>query len=272
MSERRSLLILPAILLTLAAFFLPVLVFMVRSFSYPEWGLQNYREVWEDPVYLRVLWNTLEISGLVTFGCFILGYPLAHMIAGARPSLRRILVFVVLVPFWSSVLVRTFAWMVILQNRGVVNRALIALGAVDSPVHLIHNRIGVLIGMVQVLLPLMILPMYAVMSRIDGNYWDAASTLGASPVRNFLRVYFPMSLPGVAAGAVLVFIVSLGFYITPALLGGPGDTMISTLIVQQVGGLGNWGVGAALSCVLIGGVALTFLAAQIVGRSVQFKY
>lgn len=270
MHKQLWILVLPALFVTLAVFIYPVVAFLIRSVSYPVWGLQNYQAIFDGMVYYKVMWTTVEISLLVTIGCFILGYPLSHLIATAQPVWQRLLIFVVLVPFWSSVLVRSFAWMVILQNKGIINTWLLKLGIIDRPLQMIYDRTGVLVGMIHVLLPLMILPMYSVMSRIDPRYWDAAATLGATPARNFIRVYFPMSLPGVYAGSVLVFIVSLGFYLTPALLGGPGDTMIALLIVSQAG-LGEWGLAAGLSCILIAGVGVTYLLASTVGRSIRHE-
>lgn len=269
MYKRSWTLVLPVVVVTLVAFFLPIVAFLIRSFSYPQWGFQNYEQIFAQEVYFKVLWNTVEISVLVTLGCVALGYPLAQLIATSGKTAQRLLIFVVLVPFWSSVLVRTFAWMVILQNKGLINTWLLDLGIIRHPLQMIYDRTGVLVGMIHVLLPLMVLPIYSVMSRIDSRYWDAGATLGARPVRNFLKIYFPLSLPGVFAGSILVFIVSLGYYVTPALLGGPGDTMISSLIVQQVSALGQWGIAAALSCILIVGVVVTFIVGQLLRNAVR---
>jgi putative spermidine/putrescine transport system permease protein len=140
----------------------------------------------------------------------------------------------------------------------VINRALVGLGLVDTPITMVHNRVGVLVGMVQILLPFMVLPLYAVMVRINSSYTQAASSLGAPPVKNFIRVYLPLSWPGVVNGTVLVFVMGLGYFITPALLGGPGDTMIAQLIETEVADFGRWGVAGALAVVLLVGVAATF--------------
>jgi putative spermidine/putrescine transport system permease protein len=186
--------------------------------------------------------------------------------ANSSDRTRRLLVFVVLIPFWTSVLVRTFAWMVLLQRQGLINQMLIGIGLIEQPLALIYNRIGVLIGMVQVLLPFMVFPLYAVMVRIDKRYTDAAATLGAPPVRNFVRVYLPLSLPGVLTGSTLVFIISLGYFITPALLGGTGDTMIAQMIERQIANFGNWGLAGALAVVLlVSAVALLALVHRLVG-------
>jgi putative spermidine/putrescine transport system permease protein len=168
------------------------------------------------------------------------------------------LIFAVLIPFWSSILVRTFGWLVLLQQRGLINRWLMNLGLTDTPITMVHSRVGVLVGMVHILLPFMVLPLYAVMLRINPSYTQAAASLGATPVRNFWRVYLPLSWPGVVNGTVLVFVSGLGYFITPALLGGAGDTMIAQLIEIQVSEFGQWGIAGALALVLLFGVGVTF--------------
>jgi len=260
--DSRSWLVAPAAVLLLVVFVYPVFWLLLRSFSDPVWGLQNFRILIDRPVYLRALWNTVVVSGTVTFFCLLLGYPLAYTIANAGPKLRRLLVFAVLIPFWTSLLVRTFAWMVLLQQKGLINQTLLQLGLIDRPLTLIYNRMGVIIGMVHILLPFMILPLYSVLTRIDPGYTSAAASLGAPPVRNFLRVYLPLSLPGVLTGTVLVFVIGLGYYITPALLGGPGDTMIAQLIETQVAEFGRWGLAGALALILLLGTSVTFALVQ----------
>jgi putative spermidine/putrescine transport system permease protein len=260
--DSRSWLVAPAAALLLVVFVYPVFWLLLRSFSDPVWGFQNFRILIDRPVYLRALWNTVVVSGTVTFFCLLLGYPLAYSIANAGPRLRRLLVFAVLIPFWTSLLVRTFAWMVLLQQKGLINQTLMQLGMIDRPLTLIYNRIGVIVGMVHILLPFMILPLYSVLTRIDPSYTSAAASLGAPPVRNFLRVYLPLSLPGVLTGTVLVFVVGLGYYITPALLGGPGDTMIAQLIEAQVAEFGRWGLAGALALILLLGTSVTFALVQ----------
>jgi putative spermidine/putrescine transport system permease protein len=260
--DNRSWLVVPAAALFFVVFVYPVFWLLLRSFSDPVWGLQNFRLLIDQPVYLRALSNTVVVSGTVTVLCLLLGYPLAYTIANGGPRLRRLLVFAVLIPFWTSLLVRTFSWMVLLQQKGLINQILIQLGLIDHPLTLIYNRIGVIIGMVHILLPFMILPLYSVLTRIDPSYTSAAASLGAPPVRNFLRIYLPLSLPGVLTGTVLVFVVGLGYYITPALLGGPGDTMIAQLIEAQVAEFGRWGLAGALSLILLLGTSVTFVLVQ----------
>ena len=260
--DSRSWLVAPAVAVLGIVFVYPVFWLLLRSFSDPLWGLQNFRALIDHPVYLRALANTVVVSGTVTVFCLLLGYPLAYTIANARPRVRRLLVFAVLIPFWTSLLVRTFAWMVLLQQKGLINQTLLQLSLIERPLTLIYNRIGVIIGMVHILLPFMVLPLYSVLTRIDQSYTSAAASLGAPPVRNFLRVYLPLSLPGVLTGTVLVFVVGLGYYITPALLGGPGDTMIAQLIEMQVAEFGRWGLAGALAVILLLGTSVTFALVQ----------
>lgn len=256
--DRRAWLVVPAFVLLLAVFCYPVGKLLLRSFSYPTWGFQNFQTIATQPVFFSALKNTVVISGSVTLLCLLLGYPFAYSIAKSKGWLQRLLVFAVLIPFWSSILVRTFGWLVLLQQRGVINRSLVDLGLIDTPITMVHNRIGVLVGMIHILLPFMVLPLYSVMVRINPTYAQAAASLGAPPVRNFIRVYLPLSWPGVVNGTVLVFVSGLGYFITPALLGGPGDTMIAQLIEIQVGDFGQWGIASALALVLLFGVGVTF--------------
>jgi putative spermidine/putrescine transport system permease protein len=246
-----GILVAPVVVLLLAVFAYPVAWLLLRSMSMPHWGPQNFVWLVEHPVYLRVLLNTVTISASATLCCAIIGYPLAYTMATGSEQTRWVLGFLVLVPFWTSILVRNFAWMVLLQRLGLINQVLMGLGLVDRPVPLIYNRLGTLIGMVQVLLPFLVLPLYSVMVRINPIYVRAAITLGASPARAFLRVYLPLSMPGLLAGATLVFIIALGYFITPAMLGGPADTMVAQLIQQQIANFGDWGRAGALAVVLL---------------------
>jgi putative spermidine/putrescine transport system permease protein len=260
--DARSWLVAPAAAVLTIAFIYPVFHFLLRSLSDPVWGLQNFLTLIHQPVYARALWNTVVVSGTVTLFCVVLGYPLAYTIANAGPRVRRLLVFAVLVPFWSSLLVRTFAWMVLLQRNGLINQVLLKLGLIDAPLTLIYNRVGVIIGMVHILLPFMILPLYSVLLRIDPSYTSAAASLGAPPVSSFLRVYLPLSLPGVVTGTMLVFVIGLGYFITPALLGGPGDTMIAQIIAMEVSDFGRWGLAGAVGLVLLLGTSVIFVLVQ----------
>ncbi|MGV1947656.1 MULTISPECIES: ABC transporter permease [unclassified Agrobacterium] len=205
----------------------------------------------DDAIYIDVILRTIFISLSVTALCVLIGYPLAYMLASTDAKTERWLMMLVLLPFWTSLLVRTTAWLVLLQSNGVVNSLLKYLGAIVDPIELVHNRVGVLIAMTHILLPFVVLPVHAVMKGIPGTYWRAASSLGAPPYKAFLRVYLPLTLPGVGAGALLVFILALGYYITPALVGGPKDQMLSYFIAYFVNQSSNWGMAAALAVVLL---------------------
>ncbi len=202
-------------------------------------------------IYLDAFGRTFWISAVVTALCFLLGYPVAYLLATLPAKAGARLMIFVIVPFWTSLLVRTTAWYVILQPNGVVNSLLKASGLIDHSIPLMFNRTGVLIGMTHILLPYMILANYAVMRGISPNFMRAALSLGGHPVESFLRVYFPLTLPGVGAGVFLVFVLALGYYITPAMLGGGGDEMISQLIAFQTQTQLNWGMAGALSVYLV---------------------
>jgi len=205
----------------------------------------------DSAVFRAAFGRTIQISATVTLLCLLLGYPVAYLLATLPPKQGNRLMLFVIVPFWTSLLVRTTAWYVLLQPGGVINTALIRLGIVHHPVPLIFNRTGVLIGMTHILLPYMILAIYSVMKGVSPMYVRAAQSLGAHPITAFVRVYIPQTLPGVGAGCFLVFVLALGYYITPALLGGAGDEMISQLIASQTNELLNWGLAGALSCYLV---------------------
>ncbi len=217
-------------------------------------------------LYLAVFERTFWISFLVTAVCFLLGYPVACLLATLPPKASGRLMIFVIVPFWTSLLVRTTAWYVLLQPNGVVNGLLQGLGLTTHSVPLVFNRVGVLIGMTHILLPYMILANYAVMKGISPTFVRAALSLGSHPVEAFLRVYFPLTLPGVGAGIFLVFVLALGYYITPAMLGGGGDTMISQLIAFQTQDQLNWGIAGALSVYLVAlTLALYFAFNRLIG-------
>jgi putative spermidine/putrescine transport system permease protein len=202
-------------------------------------------------VYVAALLRTLWISTVVTVLCLVLGYPVAYLLANQPTHQANVMMIFVIVPFWTSLLVRTTAWYVLLQPNGVINTLLLSMGLASEPVPLVFNRTGVLIGLTHILLPFMILANYAVMKGISPVYYRAALSLGAHPVEAFRRVYVPQTLPGIGAGVFLVFVLALGYYITPALLGGGGDEMISQLIAIQMEKQLNWGLAGALSAYLV---------------------
>ena len=212
-------------------------------------------------IYLPLLFRTLGVGLLITVICLMLGYPLAYLIANASPARSNLLLLLVLVPFWTSLLVRTTSWIVLLQNQGVVNDLLVAIGVIsnDGRIALVYNMVGTLVAMTQILLPFMILPLYAVMRMISPVHLRAASSLGATFRQGFVRVYWPQTLPGVAAGSLLVFILSIGYYITPALVGGRTGQLISNMIAYHMQESLNWGLAAALGVMLLVGVMLLYL-------------
>ncbi|WP_433515782.1 ABC transporter permease [Nonomuraea sp. CA-143628] len=268
--RRPALLILPA-LIALAVFFLyPLISMVVSAFTDPTPGLGNFAWFFGEPQNLKVLGRTFTTGLWVTVIALVVSYPYAYAMTLAGPRARAVLTLLVLVPFWTSLMVRTFAWVILLQDTGVINGALQAIGL--GPFSLIRTQTGVVIGMVQLLMPFMVLPLYAVMSGIDRRLLTAAGSLGAHPVKAFVKVYLPLSLPGVSAGCLTVFISALGFYVTPALLGSPTDALISQQIFTQVNGLLKWGRGGAMGVVLLGltlaMIALLALTLRRTGRKV----
>ena len=261
--NRWALLAIPPFVFISAFFAYPLYTMLARSFTDPTLGVGNYTHFFETEVYWRTLLTTLRTSALVALVCLVIGYPYAYLMTQVGSGWRKILIFFVLVPFWTSLLVRTYAWTVLLQDTGLINRLLMRAGLVDEPLSLIRSTTGVVIGMSQILLPFMVLPLYANMRTIDPSLMRAATNLGASGFAAFRRVYFPLTRPGVAAGALIVFIYALGFYITPALLGSPRNAMLSELIVLQISQLFNWGLGAAMAMILL---AATLLLLAVLAR------
>ncbi len=250
----------PPLLFLLLVFAFPLARVIWGSFFAPDFTLQYYRRMWTVPVYGRVFWITLKVSTLTTLWCVLLGYPAAYFLASVRSPTRQVLLLCVIVPFFLSVLVRNYVWMVLLQRTGLVNRTLLGWGVITHPLELMYNELGVLIAMVNMLLPYMIFPVLSALLAIPPELSHASASLGASAVKTFWRVTLPLSLPGVAAGGLLVFIVALGFFITPALLGGPKQMMISNLIEFSVRQVLNWPFAFALANTLLcGTLALYFV-------------
>lgn len=259
---RYLVILLPAILVLLALFVYPLLGLVDRSVYRPRVGytLEFYSRIWRVPVYLQVIGRTFRISAFVTLICLALGYPLAYLLATLRPRIARLLMIVVVLPFFTSIIVRTYAWMVLLGRNGIVNQYLTWSGLTQGPLPLLYNQGGVLIGMTYVLLPYMVLTVYSVMGGIDPGLIRAAHSLGASRWQAFRRVFLPLSLPGIAGGTLLVFILSLGFFITPALMGGPSDVMIAMLIEREVEFTLNWSFASALAVILLVLTLIGFVA------------
>jgi ABC-type spermidine/putrescine transport system permease subunit I len=249
----------PPLALLGGVFVFPIAQVVWGSFFAPELTLQHYARMITVPVYARVFWTTLKISLLTTLGCLLLGYPAAYFLACRRASTRQLLLICVIVPFFISLLVRNYIWMILLQRNGLLNRLLLEWGWISRPLELMYNEFGVLVAMVHMLLPYMIFPVLSALLAIPGELPQASAGLGAGPVRTFARVTLPLSLPGIAAGSLLVFIVALGFFITPALLGGPRQMMISNLIEFNVRQVLNWPFAFALSNTLLSGTLVLYL-------------
>jgi putative spermidine/putrescine transport system permease protein len=205
----------------------------------------------DQSIYVDILLRTLWMSVLVTTWCLLLGYPLAYFMANQPPRVANLLLILVLLPFWTSILVRVAAWIVLLQNEGPINRALLGLGLIDEPLQLVFNRLGVYIAMVHILLPFAILPLYSVMKNVSPTLMRAALSLGCPPFQSFWRVYFPQTLPGVGAAGLLVFILAMGYYITPALLGSPKEQMAAYFVAFYTNETVNWGMASALATILL---------------------
>jgi putative spermidine/putrescine transport system permease protein len=224
----------------------------------------------DQQVYGRILARTFEISLVITLWCLVLGYPLAWWLASLPARQANVLMILVLVPFWTSILVRMAAWIVLLQREGLVNKALLGIGVIAEPLTLLFNRAGVVISMVHIMLPFMILPLYSVMKSVPSSYLRAAVSLGSTPLAAFFRVYVPQTYPGIGAGALLVFILSLGYYITPALLGGADDQMISYYIARYTNVNINWGMASALGGLLLAATLVLYaIYRRVVGRELS---
>ncbi len=245
-------LVAPLLLVMGVGFNLPLIGMLAQSLvGTAGLTLANYREFFEASVYLKVLGNTFRVALITAAICVLIGYPLAYWLRRLPPRWQMVALALVVIPFWISILVRTYAWIVVLGNAGIVNRGLIELGLIDTPFSFLYNQLGVIIGTVNVLLPFLVLPLFAAMLKIDEQLLRAAETLGASPWTVFRRVFFPLSVPALAAGAVLVFILTLGFFITPAVLGGGRVPMVANMLDLFVNQMPNWDLASAISTVLL---------------------
>lgn len=258
-------LVTPALALVLVIMLVPVgwLFYLSLLSDQGTWTLEHYQRMWEQPSYGRTFRTTFEVSLLTTGLCIVLGYPLAYFLSGLPRRAANLCMIAVLLPLWTSLLVRTYAWLVLLQRRGLVNNWGIELGLWDEPLALVHNLTGTLIGTVHVMLPFMVLPLYSAMRAIDRNYLRAAANLGAGPIRSFWLVFFPLAMPGLLTGSLIVFILCLGFYVTPAVLGGGKVIMVSSRIANDIEIFFNWGAASALGVVLL---VMTVFIVWIAGR------
>ena len=242
---------LPAVILVAFFFIVPVVGLLLRSVTEPALGLENYAALFGDSTYMRVFFNTFLVASVVTAVTIVVAFPVAWMLAIMPPALGSIIFGVIILSMWTNLLTRTYAWMVLLQRTGVINRTLMSLGIIDEPLPLINNLTGVTIGMVYIMLPFMILPLVGTLRAIDPMTLRAAALCGASPFAAFRRILLPLSLPGIAAGGLMVFVMSLGYFVTPALLGGTANMMLAELIAQMIQSLLNWGLGSAAAFVLL---------------------
>jgi len=258
---------LPALALVTVTMVIPVAWLFWLSFLGDDGALslEHYRRLIEQASYGRIFRATFEISAIVTAICILLGYPLAYVLSQLPRRVANLCMIGVLMPFWTSILVRTYAWLVLLQRQGLINSLGIRLGLWDEPLALVHNLTGTLIGMVHIMLPFLVLPLYGSMRAIDRDYLKAAANLGAGPTRAFWLVFFPLSLPGLSAGALIVFILCLGFYVTPALLGGGTVIMVANRIASDIEIFFNWGAASALGVVLLVlAAAILLVAARLI--------
>ena len=245
------LLILPALLFQIAFFFVPLYYVAKQSLFDPGFTTEHYREVFTNPLYRKVLFQTLRLAVMVTTISVLLGYPVAYFIARARPLVAGIALLGVLVPLWTSLLARTYSFQVLYGREGFANDILMRLGLIDEPLPLMFNTFTAVSGMTHALLPFVILPCVAVMRGIDPSLANAAKSLGASPWKAFRHVYFPLTKPGLVTSVILTFILALGFFVTPVILGGVSEFTIAGLIQLQMQKTLNWGLGGALSITLL---------------------
>ncbi|MFN3209360.1 MAG: ABC transporter permease [Roseovarius sp.] len=260
----------PAILMILVILVLPVGWLFYVSFigANGEFSLENYERMISRKSYVRIFITTFQVSLLTTGLCILIGYPLAYFMAQLPNRLANLCLITVLLPFWTSLLVRTYAWLVLLQKQGLVNQWAMSLGLWDEPLKIVHNMTGTLIGMVHIMLPFLILPVYGAMKAIDRDYLKAASNLGANPRTAFWTVFFPLTTPGLFAGALMVFILCLGFFVTPAVLGGGKVIMVSMKIVSNIELFVNWGAASAMGVVLL---VMTLVILWIASRFLRLE-
>jgi putative spermidine/putrescine transport system permease protein/spermidine/putrescine transport system permease protein len=261
-----ALLAAPGLTLVLCVVVVPVGgLFWLSFVDAGAFSLVNYTRLVGSPTYFYVFVTTFEVSAIVTALAVLAGYPVAYMLCRLSPFWRNLCLVAVVLPFWTSLLVRTYAWLVLLQRRGLINSWLQDAGLIDAPLQLVHNMTGTVIGMTHIMLPFLILPLYGAMTTIDKDYVRAAASLGASPQRAFWQVFLPLSLPGLAAGTLLVFVLCIGFFVTPALLGGGRIVMVAMRIERSVTLFPSWGAASALGVVLLVTTAgILALAARLV--------
>lgn len=253
---------LPALLLLVLFFVVPVVSLLLRSVMEPEPGLQNYAALLGSTTYLKIFLNTFLVAGVVTLLSVVIGFPVAWTLAIMPVFWSRIIFAIILLSMWTNLLARTYAWMVLLQRTGVINKTLMGLGLIDQPLVMVNNLFGVTVGMTYIMLPFIILPLTGVIRGIDPSILQAAALCGATRWQSLWRVLIPLALPGMASGALMVFVMSLGYFVTPALLGGTANMMLAEMIAQFVQSLVNWGMGGAAAFLLLV-ITLSLYALQL---------
>jgi putative spermidine/putrescine transport system permease protein len=253
------LLLLPALIMVGLLLILPMCWLAVQSVQTEDgFSLANYNRIFQEGIYWETFALTFKISFLVTVLSILLGFPIAYAASRVQGFWANLILVCVIIPFWTSVLVRSYAWLVLLQRKGLVNQTLMDLGIIDQPLNLMHNTTGTVIGTLHVMLPFMVLPLYSVMKKIPQDLLQASESLGAKPFYTFRRVFLPMAAPGVMAGSILVFVICLGFFITPELLGGGRTILVSMLVQRNVELYHAWGAASAVGLVLLAVVFLIF--------------
>jgi ABC-type spermidine/putrescine transport system permease subunit I len=255
---RQFLLLVPALIALLLLFVYPISSIFLRSLFSPDFTLEHYVYFFKTPLYGKVLWITFQISIMSTLSALMVGYPIAYVLRRARPGIRNFFFMAITLSFMISLLVRNYSWIIVLQRNGVLNMVFSYLGLIDQPLKLLHNKFAVMVGMTHIFVPYIVFPIYSVMAGMDLNLEKAAQNLGAGRWQTFWRISFPLSLPGIGAGALLVFIMALGYFITPALLGGRKEQMLSNLIQIQVVDLLNWPFASAMSVILLIATLIVF--------------
>jgi len=246
-----ALLLLPCLLWISFFFLLPLALMCWRSLASDGFAFETYSVVFTSPLYTKVMWTTVKTASIATLGALILAYPIAYVLTVGGAKLRALILIFVLIPYWVDIIVRSFSWLILLGDNGLINKILMASGLIGSPLHLLYNPVSVLLAMVQILLPLTTVTLFGAMLRIDRTLIAAAKIHGASGWQAFRTVFFPLSLPGVYGAGLLVFVLALGFYVTPALLGSPRETMVAQTIMVEASQLLDWPQASAAGAVLL---------------------
>lgn len=241
----------PLLVSMILAFNVPLILMFALSFTNPGFTFEHYETLVAQPIYMKVLGNTIRIAVIATVVCAVIGYPLAYWISSLRPKHQVIMIAFVVIPFWVSILVRTYAWIVVLGNAGILNSFLVDIGLLEKPARFIYNELGVIIGTTNILLPFLVLPLYASMTKIDQRLIQAGESLGATKTQIFAKIFFPLTLPALGAGSLLVFMLTLGFFVTPAILGGGRVSMIANLLDILINSLPKWELASAVSIILL---------------------